>query len=170
MFTIFGFSIMFGLILIDSEVPHRLLFGKSNHSSEAVFQIPQTNFEIVLERRPAHPFLAEYERTIILRVDGEEILNQEASFDTGGYSRMNIYQISSTEYFLSGDINDKYELDVSKQKLNSNLSAEKPLIAKFIGAFDVDEKRKWRFIPASERKEQKSKLSNQARAEYLPNN
>jgi len=79
--------------------------------------------------------------------------------DSGGYSRMNVYQISPSEYFLSGDISfDKYELDITRQKLNSIISTEKPSSTKFVGAFDVDEKRNWRFISAGERREQRSKF------------
>lgn len=72
---------------------------------------------------------------------------------------MNVYQISPTEYFLSGDMEfDRCELDITRQKLNSIISAEKSSSAKFFGAFDIDEKRSWRFVTTTERGEQKSQL------------
>ncbi len=153
-----GFFITIGIIQCSYETSHRLIFGRASYSTEAIYLVPQTDIEIILERRAAHLFLAEYERTLVLRVGGKAVLREKVSFDTGGYSRMNIYQISPTEYFLSGDINDKYTLDITQQKLTSILSTEKPSITKFIGAFDRDEKRKWRFITAIEREEQKSKF------------
>ncbi|MBA3694766.1 MAG: hypothetical protein H0X15_04880 [Acidobacteria bacterium] len=154
-----GLFILIGAIQVGCETSYRLIFGKASYSTKAIFQIPQTNVEIILERRAIHLFLAEYERTLILRVDGKEVLRQEGATDSGGYSRMNVYEISPTEYFLSGDISyDKHELDIMRLKINSVVLIEKPTSAKFIGAFDIDEKRIWRFITTDERVEQKSKF------------
>ncbi len=161
-FIAFGCFVAVGIIQTAYEISHRLIFGKASYSTEAVFSIPQTNTEIGLERRCIHLFLAEYERTIVLRVGGKEVLRGVAAEDSGGYSRMNVYQNSPTEYFLSGGISfDKYELDISRQKITRISLAEKPLTAQFIGAFDSEEKRKWRFIPAGERVEQPNKTRQQ---------
>jgi hypothetical protein len=143
------------------ELSYQIIFGKASYSTKATYKLPETDVEIVLERRAIHLFLAEYERTLILRVDGKEVLRQEAAGDSGGYCRMNVYQISPNEYFLSGDIShDKYELDVIRQKITSATLKEKPPDAKFVGAFDTDEKRHLRFIPATEREEQKNKIKH----------
>jgi hypothetical protein len=138
---------------------HILIFGKSSHATEAVFKVPQTQIEIILERRAAHLFLAEYDRTLVLRANGKEILREEAAGDSGGYSRMNVYQISPTEFFLSGDFShDRFRLTTTMPELKPVILEEKPTTANFIGAFDGDEKKRWRFIPVSERLEQKSKI------------
>ncbi len=90
---------------------HRIVLGKSSYSTEAIYKIPNTSVEIVLERRAIHLFLAEYERILLLRIGKKEIIRQEVAADSGGYSRMNIYLISPSEYFLSGDIShDKFYL------------------------------------------------------------
>lgn len=137
----------------------RIIYGRASYSLNALYKLPNMKAEIILDRRHAHLFLAEYERTLILRVDGKEVLREEVAFDTGGYSRMNIYQISPIEYFLSGDLDfDKYHLNIIQPKINRVFLEEKPSTGKFVGAFDKDEKRNWRFITASERDEQKSKL------------
>jgi len=159
MLIVLGFLITIAAIQVGYETSYRLIFGKASYSTKAIFQVPQTNVEIILERRAIHLFLAEYERTLILRVDGKEVLRKEVAADSGGYSRMNVYQISPAEYFLSGDIShDKYELDITWLKINLIVLIEKLTSAKFIGAFDIDEKRIWRFISADERIEQKSKF------------
>lgn len=156
---VLGFLITIAAIQVGYETSYRLIFGKASYSTKAILQVPQTSVEIILERRAIHLFLAEYERTLVLRVDGKEVLRKVVAADSGGYSRMNVYQISPSEYFLSGDISfDKYELDITRQKLNSIISTEKPSSTKFVGAFDVDEKRSWRFISAGERREQRSKF------------
>ena len=159
MLIVLGFLITIAAIQVGYETSFRLIFGKASYSTKAMFQVPQTSVEIILERRAIHLFLAEYERTLILNLDGKEVLRRAIAIDTGGYSRINVYQISPTEYFLSGDLShDKYELNITQRKLNSAMSTEKPSSTKFIGAFDVDEKRNWRFISADERIEQKSKF------------
>lgn len=150
---------MVGVIQLGYEISYRMIFGKASYATEAVFRVPRTNIEIILERRAIHLFLAEYERTLVLRVDEKEVLRKEVAADSGGYSRMNVYQISPAEYFLIGDMEfDRHVLDITRQKLNSIISAEKPSSAKFVGAFDIDEKRSWHFITVTEREEQKSKF------------
>lgn len=151
--------VLISFVQCSYEVSYRIIFGKASYSTEASYKIPDKNIEIVLERRCIHLFLAEYERNLILRVDGNEVLRQEAAADSGGYCRMNVYQISPNEYFLSGDLSfDNYELDIAEQKITSEVLAEKPPNANFIGAFDVDKNSDWRFIPVTEREKQNSKI------------
>lgn len=147
------------IVSIDTayERFHRIVLGKSSYSTDAIYKIPNTSAEIVLERRAIHLFLAEYERTLVLRIGKKEIIRKEVAADSGGYSRMNLYFISPTEYFLRGHIShDKFFLDIQKQTLSEAIE-DKPKEAKFLGAFDRDETG-WRFISVSEREEQKSKL------------
>src|SRR5688500_761182 len=85
------------------------LYKEGSHSSEAIFKLPNSSIEVVLERRNIHLFLPEYERTLVLRVNGTEVHRLGAAVDTGGYSRMNVHRKSSHEYFLSGELSfDRY--------------------------------------------------------------
>lgn len=143
---------------IAYEAFHRLVWGRASYSTEAIYEIPDSSVEIVLDRRAIHFFLAEYERTLLVRVGGKEVVRKNVAVDTGGYSRMNIYVTSPAEYFLSGDLSfDRYFLDIAKVSFGEAGLNTKPLNAKFIGAFDRDEEIGWRFIPVSERGEQKNK-------------
>ncbi len=156
---IFGFLIAINALNLGYETAYRLVYGKASFSTEAVFRTSNSKTEIVLARRAAHLFLAEYERTLILRVKGKDVLQTEVAFDTGGYSRMNVYQISATEYFLSGAVSsDNYRLNVKRQEIVPAELEEKPLQTEFVGAFDKDRNSYWRFILASEREELKTKL------------
>ncbi len=151
--------VLISFVQCSYETSYRIIFGKASYSAEASYKLPNTNIEIILERRCIHLFLAEYERTLILRVDGKDVLRQAAAADSGGYCRMNVYRISPDEYFLSGDIShDRYELNIVGQKITSVVLEEKPPNAKFVGVFDTDEKKYWRFVSATEREEQKSKI------------
>ena len=123
--------------------------------SGAIVLIPDTPIEVELARTPTHSFLAEYERTLIVRFDDNEVLRYRIADDPGGYSRMRIYKISGHEYFLSGDLSfDKYSLHLGGRVCVTPSDLEsKPKDAIFVGSFDRDEKG-WRFIPANERAEQ----------------
>lgn len=141
------------------EISYQMLFGKASYSTEAVYELPGKNIEIILERRCIHLFLAEYERTLVLRVGGKEVLRQKAADDSGGYCRMSIYKVTPNEYFLSGELEfDRYELNIAEQKIILDYPQEKPRNAEFVGVFDNDEEKDWRFISATEREEQKSKI------------
>ena len=135
------------------EIGYRLFYGKSSYASEAVFPINGTSSELVLSRRAIHLFLAEYERTLILRDHGEEIFRFVVAGDSGGLSRLNIYQTDRVEFYLAGDRNsDRYIVNTFRPAISRELLGEKPTSARFLGAFDRDELG-WRFIPASEREE-----------------
>ena len=132
-------------------------YQESDFSSEAIFRVPDSSFDIILERRNIHLFLAEYERTLVLRLNGKEVVRQGAAEDTGGYSRMNVFQLSDHEYFLVGEFSfDTYFLDLSRTSL-TRLERRDNALGSFVGSFDRDEKG-WRFIPVSEREIQKNLL------------
>lgn len=140
------------------DVAYEGFYRKASYLTEAIYKVPNSSIEIVLERRGIHLFLAEFERMLVVRVGTKELIRKEVAVDTGGYCRMNIYQIGPTKYFLAGELDfDKYFLDVSSAFLtNEDGPTEKPSDAMFLGSFDRDD-RGWRFIPAHERPEQKSK-------------
>lgn len=153
---IFVIFITLGVLQTAYEISYRLIFGKASYSTEAVLRVSQTDIEIILERRCIHLFLAEYERTLVVRTGGKEILREDVAGDSGGYSRMNIYMISPTKYFLSGALSfDIHELDIARMELNSSSLSKQPASAKFIGAFDFDKdkERVWRFISVNQRPE-----------------
>jgi hypothetical protein len=116
----------------------------------AEFKAPYSNVSLVLEREPTHAFLAEYDRTLILLVHGKERARIRMSADTGGYSRTNIYKLSDSIYVLS-DAADAYVLDVVNVTLKK--SEHRETDGQFVGCFDTDDSKEWRFMAASERKE-----------------
>lgn len=133
------------------------VYQKSDLSAEAVYKIPESSMELVLERRLTHLFLGEYERILILREGNRELLRQGIASDTGGYSRMCVYKTSSTEYYLRGMLDfDKFILDLSGpafRKLNDKFQSND---SRFIGCFDRDPFG-WRFIPAKDQPRQRFK-------------
>lgn len=114
----------------------------------ATFRVPRSSMALTVERKAAHPFLAEYDRYLILLIDGIERQRIELSTDTGGYSRVNVFRINDNIYLLK-DIYNIYELDLRQQALRK--SPNHDLVGAFVGAFDDDGEKVWRFIPASDR-------------------
>ena len=51
---------------------HLFYHGNSAYAREAVYQIPGTYEEIVLERRAAHLFIAEYDRELVFQIGDRE--------------------------------------------------------------------------------------------------
>lgn len=118
----------------------------------AAFSLPSRGsslLTVAIEREHTHLFLAEYDRYLILSVDGSEKQRIKAFEDTGGYSRTDVFQIADSQYILRG-FHDRYELDTEKQSI-SPIESFDTTRAKFRGCFDTDENHIWRFISASER-------------------
>ncbi len=127
----------------------RWKFGPAPNSTEARYLSPEALCEIALDRQRIHPFLQEYERTLIVRTGNEETLRIKAAVDTGGYSRMRLYRVSPTEFYLEGFLSfDRFFLDISKPSVTREILASRPFGAKLIGSFDEDDKG-WRFIKAN---------------------
>jgi hypothetical protein len=117
----------------------------------AGYSVPATNVEVAIELKPTHPFLAEYERTLILasRTKRQE---QKMFPDTGGYLRTNLYSLEGGRFLVKGFFD---EWLVQTQPLQINESSQSmPPGGTFIGAFDDTGDGRWRFIPAAERIEQ----------------
>jgi hypothetical protein len=106
---------------------------------------------ISLKLYRSHPFLAEYDRELVLLKNGKEIIKQELFPDTGGYNSTNLYRCNGNKYLVKGYF-DSWLVDVN----GSSIIEEECKNGKkeFIGAFHDVESRLWRFFPANERKEE----------------
>lgn len=147
---------------------HLFYFGNAAFATEAVYQIPGTYEEIVLERRAAHLFLAEYNRELVFRIGDREFSRTAAAADSGGYSKMKVFQISPRFYFLCGELsNDAYIIDSWVRSTRDVEFDENFPKATYIGVFDKDEKGPWRFIAANERAEEKDKLTGSGCSRHI---
>ncbi len=134
------------------DILHHLFLGKSAYTHEAVYQIPATSEQIVMERRPIHLYLAEYDRTILFRNEQRELIRKAATIDAGGYSKMNLYRISATAYLLCGELSeDKWFLDIESKSIRNIDSDETFYDLTYLGMFNTDKNRKWSFITPDKR-------------------
>lgn len=115
---------------------------------EAVANLPGTESVIVMQLLRMHPFLAEYNRFIELRVAGETVLRMKLDPDTGGYSRTQLYDLGNGEMLVLGYF-DALLVDTTK-----NTATEAPTVrpahAVYLGAFEREQTRRWRFAAATE--------------------
>ena len=123
----------------------------------AAFSIPVKNLVLVIERHPLG-FLAEYDRTVILRNDQKEIARVGMARDTGGYSRTNLFRNGEVIYTLIDCFGDFYRIDAQKKTLEK-LDKGGQQKSEFVGSFDVDSRRRWRFIPVKDRDRLQTGLS-----------
>jgi hypothetical protein len=102
-----------------------------------------------------HAFLAEYKRELLLLRGSEAVAREELFFDSGGYSRVNLYRLSPSQYRLTTIGNHFYDVDLTAEQILAVPGADAPVSAagSFVGAFDWSPRRNWRFVPAAEREE-----------------
>lgn len=110
---------------------------------------PTSGATVIIELEPAHPYLAEYNRTLIVRKDGLREGRYELSRDTGGYAAANLYACSENFLML-----DSYSEFVVVDTSTGQISAGKcPGTLTYVGVFDGGGSKPWQFFPAAQRPE-----------------
>jgi hypothetical protein len=108
--------------------------------------------QLRLDRVGTHRFLAEYDRFLILDIFGEPKTTFQIASDTGGYSRANVFFRATDSVLVVQDAMGRYEVDASRASIVKGTDGcGVPKDTVFVGAFDVDQSERWRFIAATER-------------------
>ena len=126
-----------------------ILFGGQprvgTFKDKAVAQLP--GLSVALERKFAHPFLAEYYRSLTIEQAGVGTTALDFGMDTGGLTRVRICR-SQTGSIL---IHDFYETYEARQGETRPSLVPEPSLKKdcteFLGVFDVDAQLGLNFIP-----------------------
>ena len=124
----------------------------------ATFAVPESTTRVTVGRTPTHAFLAEYDRNLMIEVEGR-LVSRLAMFpdvDTGGYSRANLYRIDAQSVLLR-DAGSSYTIDVVTGTVSKD--EKRRAAGTFLGSFDEDDARTWRFIFAHERPERPTEFS-----------
>jgi len=129
--------------------------GCTNGDYRASYELKNKKITISVELVHLHPFLAEYDRFIILSQQGSETNRQKLFPDTGGYSTANLYRCSQNRYMLKGYF-DQWIIDVSTNSIMKGFCENVPL--EYLGVFDIGDRVPWGFFPPSERREQNLNL------------
>ncbi len=140
-------------LLFISSLIFCACYSARNDGATAALKIQGTNYSIQIKRVHIHAFLAEYDRFLILTANGKSVAKLQIATDTGGYSRANVFSTKSGSVFLVQDLMGKYEVDVSRQEIKKmDFDCKSADDGNFIGAFDIDESEKWKFISVWERR------------------
>ncbi len=135
--------------------------GDREHSAAVTLPDSPITLRVVLS--PSHPYLAEYDRWLILEQDSHVQSKTELFPDTGGYALVNVYRVDSEVLLLTEGDHD-YHVDLRSSRLTTTPKVRgksgSQVRGEFLGAFDFDTYHIWRFVPASVRPEQTIGLVN----------
>jgi hypothetical protein len=93
------------------------------------YPVPESRISIAVERKSAHPFLAEFDRLLVLKRDGVEIIAEQLYMDTGSDSLANLYLLRTGAYLLVDMNGGWFEVDAGgKMPSRAPISAALPLI------------------------------------------
>lgn len=130
-----------------------LLSACNNDRPEpAEVDLPSAGLRLNVTRVATHPFLSRYRLT--LQIEGPQGCSATAELfpDTGYAGRRNVYQQPSGAITVLG----QYDARVfDRISCSIRLVEFQSLVGQsiFLGAFDVDAQKRWRFLPASMRPE-----------------
>ena len=129
--------------------------GDREHS--AAVPLPDSPITLRVVLNHSHPYLAEYDRWLILERGGHVQSKTKLFPDTGGYASVNVYRVDSEVVLLTqGD--DDYHIDLQSGRLTKTPKVRgkgrSQVLGEFLGVFDFDTDGTWQFIPASFRPEQ----------------
>ena len=111
---------------------------------EASIELSGTKSRITIELEPMHLYLAEYQRTLVLRSPGKTDIRVKIFPDTGGYSRAQLYRLADGRFLLHGYF-DAYVIDPQKHAISED--GKNIPNGSYLGAFD-DRGREWGFNEA----------------------
>jgi hypothetical protein len=115
--------------------------------------ISGTNAVLVLRRSSAHPFLAEYQRQLQLKVGGALVAETPLPKDTGGIRRLNVYHPAPDRILLRDAAYD-YDVNIHDASITVLDHHDRSLPMRgFVGAFDEDQNKNIVFVPKQARAE-----------------
>ena len=119
---------------------------------EIEYSLPTDSTRLVARFTPMHPYLAEYERSlVVVRSDGTRT-EVKLFPDTGGYRRAQLYQAEDGSMYFKGYF-DVARIDSSTREV-SVVSSAIPAGTRYLGAFDYVRDIGWKFLPPAESPEQ----------------
>ncbi|MCI5208570.1 MAG: hypothetical protein D3910_07205 [Candidatus Electrothrix sp. ATG2] len=131
-----------------------VMAGCSSSDRSASCTLADNGVSISIELSPSHPFLAEYDRFLILKRNGKEVAKQKLFQDTGGYSSANLYKCNHTLYMVKGYF-DMWVIDLNSGRIEDGQCPKSA--HEYIGIFDGGGSKPWKFYLSSEREEQELK-------------
>jgi hypothetical protein len=109
---------------------------------------------IVLACHPSNSYVAESKQRLSI-VDSIRVLpvaEAEMFPITGECRRTNLFLLRDHVYLIRDQLGNNYTIDMLHKVIRKVSNTESAEEEKFVGSFDTDEAKRWRFIPASGRR------------------
>lgn len=119
----------------------------------AVAEMPSLGLVLTITRVATHPFLARYNLSMKAAAGAACSAASELFPDTGGVSRRNVYLGTTGLLYVVG----QYDIRVfNRDRCSVELQEFRLLESQldYLGTFDLDRDRRWRFFPPAARPEQ----------------
>lgn len=120
----------------------------SDRPEPAEVDLPTAGLRVTLTRIATHPFLSRYR--LILRIDGAQGCTASAELfpDTGYAGRRNLYRQESGDILVLGQYDARV---IDRGSCIIRLVEFRSLdgLGRFLGAFDVDGQKRWRYVSSS---------------------
>jgi hypothetical protein len=125
---------------------------RSDTPQPAVVEVTSAGMRVTVTRIASHPFLARY--NLKLRIDGPDGCRASTDLfpDTGGVSRRNLYDTPAGLLYVIGQYDARV---IDPRSCVITLSEFRFLEPRrsFLGSFDEDEGRQWRYLSSEQRAE-----------------
>jgi len=115
----------------------------------AQYSVPSGDVTLAVSLLSTHPFLAEFKRELLVTRANTPPTTTELFPDTGGYALVNLYRRSDGQLLVRTIGDDSYVVDPTGEIKTIPAIGASSTDA-YLGAFDWDAQKRWRFIPASE--------------------
>jgi len=123
----------------------------SGSDRNASYNLEDGEFAISIELPHMHPYLAEYERELVIHRNGKEVNRKRLFPDTGGYMSANLYKCNSKQYRVK-DYFDSWIVDLERSSITEGDCSQNSQL--FVGAFLSVGSKPWQFYTAAQRKEE----------------
>lgn len=133
-------AIMFVLCLLVTP-------GCGREGRSARFIDPGSGTSIAIALEPAHPYLAEYRRTLVITPVGAAARRYTLSKDSGGYAAIQLHACAGGMLMVSSHM-EQLQIDPRSAGVRQGACAGP---RHYTGMFDGGGSRPWRFFPASQR-------------------
>ncbi len=136
---------LIGLVLLLSAC-------NSDRPEQADVDVTTVGLHLNLTRTATHPFLARYRLTLQIERPQGCAATAELFPDIGYVGRRNLYQQASGAIIVLGQYDARV---IEPGSCTIRLAEFQSLVgqATFLGAFDVDAQKRWRYVPSSVRAE-----------------
>ena len=124
----------------------------SNTPEPASTEIASAGLRLTIVRMATDPFLQRFNLTMQVKGLGGCSSSTELFPDTGHAGRRNVYQAAKGRVYVVGQYDARV---IDSQNCRTNLSEFRSLDRDviFVGSFDQDEAKHWRYFPAAQRPE-----------------